>query len=321
MNNKDENLDLSNILWVEKYRPTSIESCILPDHIKKAFDQFKASQEVPNLLLIGRAGTGKTSVARALMKDLDASFIIINGSLERNIDTVRGKITDFATSMSFDGRRKFIIIDEADYLNQSAQKALRNFIEDYSKNCGFIFTANYGNKIIEPLHSRMSTIHFSSSLSKDEKKALLLQMIKRVCKILQSEGVKYEGPVVAKFVAKHFPDLRKTINELQRYSASGEIDSGILSNISNENIKVLIKYLKGKEFSSMREWVGGNTDQDPIEVMRKLYDLSSTYMKPDSIPQYILHHAEYQYKAAFVADQEVNLVAFLTEVMSDVEFI
>ena len=310
---------MQEFLWVEKYRPNRLEDCILPDELKNTFQQFINQQNIPNLLLSGSAGVGKTTVAKAMLEELGADYIVVNGSLHGNIDTLRTEIMNFATTVSFSEGRKYVILDEADYLNpQSTQPALRNFMEEYSKNCGFILTCNFKNRIIEPLQSRCSVIDFL--FPKKLAPSLAGSFFTRVKTILDQEQVKYDEKVLAEIIQRHFPDWRRVLNELQRYSVSGIIDVGILSNSSQNAFKSLISLLKGKQFSDMRKWVAQNIDSDPTSIMRQLYDSSSEVIKPSSIPQLVLLIGEYQYKSAFVADQEVNLVAFLTQVMADVEF-
>jgi|TARA_B100000085_G_scaffold275957_1_gene294471 DNA polymerase III delta prime subunit len=310
---------MQEFLWVEKYRPNRLEDCILPDELKNTFQQFINQQNIPNLLLSGSAGVGKTTVAKAMLEELGADYIVVNGSLHGNIDTLRTEIMNFATTVSFSEGRKYVILDEADYLNpQSTQPALRNFMEEYSKNCGFILTCNFKNRIIEPLQSRCSVIDFL--FPKKLAPSLAGSFFTRVKTILDQEEVKYDEKVLAEIIQRHFPDWRRVLNELQRYSVSGIIDVGILSNSSQNAFKSLISLLKGKQFSDMRKWVAQNIDSDPTSIMRQLYDSSSEVIKPSSIPQLVLLIGEYQYKSAFVADQEVNLVAFLTQVMADVEF-
>ena len=310
---------MQEFLWVEKYRPNRLEDCILPDELKNTFQQFINQENIPNLLLSGSAGVGKTTVAKAMLEELGADYIVVNGSLHGNIDTLRTEIMNFATTVSFSEGRKYVILDEADYLNpQSTQPALRNFMEEYSKNCGFILTCNFKNRIIEPLQSRCSVIDFL--FPKKLAPSLAGSFFTRVKTILEEEQVKYDEKVLAEIIQRHFPDWRRVLNELQRYSVSGIIDVGILSNSSQNAFKSLIALLKGKQFSDMRKWVAQNIDSDPTSIMRQLYDSSSEVIKPSSIPQLVLLIGEYQYKSAFVADQEVNLVAFLTQVMADVEF-
>ena len=310
---------MNEFLWVEKYRPSTIEECVLPEDLKTRFQAFVDSQNIPNLLLSGSAGVGKTTVAKAMLEQLGADYIVVNGSLHGNIDTLRTEIMAFASTVSFAEGRKYVILDEADYLNpQSTQPALRNFMEEYSKNCGFILTCNFKNRIIEPLQSRCSVIDFL--FPKKLAPSLAGSFFTRVKTILDEEQVKYDEKVLAEIIQRHFPDWRRVLNELQRYSVSGIIDIGILSNSSQNAFKSLIALLKGKQFSDMRKWVAQNIDSDPTSIMRQLYDSSSEVIKASSIPQLVLLIGEYQYKSAFVADQEVNLVAFLTQVMADVEF-
>ena len=310
---------MQEFLWVEKYRPNTLSDCILPDELKNTFQEFVNQQNIPNLLLSGSAGVGKTTVAKAMLEELGADYIVVNGSLHGNIDTLRTEIMNFATTVSFSEGRKYVILDEADYLNpQSTQPALRNFMEEYSKNCGFILTCNFKNRIIEPLQSRCSVIDFL--FPKKLAPSLAGSFFTRVKTILDDEQVKYDEKVLAEIIQRHFPDWRRVLNELQRYSVSGIIDIGILSNSSQNAFKSLIALLKGKQFSDMRKWVAQNIDSDPTSIMRQLYDHSNDIVKQSSIPQLVLLIGDYQYKSAFVADQEVNLVAFLTQVMADIEF-
>ena len=310
---------LEDFIWTEKYRPHTLDDVILPSETKKIFQQFVDQENIPNLLLSGSAGVGKTTVAKAMLDMLGADYIVVNGSLSGNIDTLRNEIMNFATTVSFSEGRKYVILDEADYLNpQSTQPALRNFMEEYSKNCGFILTCNFKNRIISPLQSRCSTVDFT--YTKSDAPKLAGEFFKRVCKILELEQVPYEKPVVAEIIQKFYPDWRKVLNELQKYSATGKIDTGMLANSTEESFAALIGLLKEKNFSGMRKWVAMNVDSDPTALMRKIYDRSTEKLKPNSIPQLVLLIAEYQYKAAFVSDQEVNLVAFLTQMMADCEF-
>jgi DNA polymerase III delta prime subunit len=308
-----------HFLWVEKYRPKTIHDTVLPAELKQTFQKFVDDKIVPNLLLTGKAGTGKTTVARAMLEELGCDYIIINGSMNGNIDTLRNDISNFASSVSLTGGRKYVILDEADYLNpNSTQPALRNFMEEFSKNCGFILTCNFRNRIIEPLHSRCSVVEFK--IPTKEKPKLAATFFKRVNDILTTEQVAFEPKVVAAVVEKHFPDFRRTLNELQRYGATGNIDAGILVNVQDNSIKELIGFLKTKDFTHMRKWVAENLDTDPVVLFRKFYDGSVEYFKPSAIPQLVLLIGEYQYKQAFVADSEINMVAFLTEVMVECEF-
>ena len=307
-------------LFVEKYRPHTIDDTILPDDLKKTFQTFVDNGNIPNLLLTGSAGIGKTTVAKAMLDQIGADYIVINGSDEgRLIDTLRTKIKNFASSMSLAGGRKYVILDEADYLNaETVQPALRNFMEEYSANCGFILTCNFVNRIIAPLHSRCSVVEFK--LRNADKPKLAGQFFKRVEWILEREGIDYEQKVVAELITKHFPDNRRILNELQRYSATGKIDSGILSNQSDANLKTLFDAMKNKEFTAVRKWVGQNIDGDVAPFFRKFYDSLHDIVTPASIPQIVVTLADYQYKSAFAADQEINTMAFLTEVMVDAEF-
>jgi len=309
-----------NQLWVERYRPRTIADCVLPTDLKNTFSEFVKSNYVPNLLLSGGAGVGKTTVARAMLEECDFEYIVINGSMNGNIDTLRTEIRDFASTMSFSGNRKYVILDEADYLNpQSTQPALRNFMEEYSKNCGFIMTCNFKNRIIEPLHSRCSVVDFNLRV-KDRPK-LAKQFMARIRDILEENNVEYKDEVIAELIMKHFPDWRRVLNELQRYSATGSvIDAGVLANLSDDNFKEIITFLKKKNFKEMRKWVGKNSDLEPSVMFRKLYDASCNVLQPASVPRIVLILADYGYKSAFVVDQEINLVACLTEIMMECEF-
>lgn len=307
-------------LWVEKYRPRKIADTILPPDLQQTFQKFVDDQNVPNLLLTGRAGVGKTTVARAMLEEIGADYIVINGSMNGNIDTLRNDILNFASTVSFSGGRKYVILDEADYLNpNSTQPALRNFMEEYSKNCGFILTCNFKNKIIEPLHSRCGVIEFT--VAKEHRPKLAARFYRRVVDILSFEQVEFEPKAVAGVIEKHFPDWRRVLNELQRYSINGKIDSGILSNLEEGTFNTLVDYLKNKQFTNMRKWVGENSSMDSAELFRKLYDSSAKIMDDSSsVAQLILILAEYQHKAALVADQEINLAACLTQIMAECTF-
>jgi len=309
---------MEHLLWTEKYRPKKIADCILPERLKTPFQEYVTQNNIPNLLLSGGAGVGKTTVAKAMCEEIGCDYLVINGSDESGIDTFRVKIKNFASSMSLAGGRKVIIIDEADYLNpNSTQPALRNAIEEFAGNCSFIFTCNFKNRIIDPLHSRCAVIDFA--LKNNEKAQMATQFFKRIQSVLRSEKVDYEDKVVVELVKKHFPDFRRVINELQRYSQFGKIDSGILAHIVEVSIGDIIKYIKEKDFGAIRKWVASN-DVDAAVFFRKLYDNLYDVLKPQSIPQAVIILADYQYKQAFVADQEINTVACLTELMVGCEF-
>jgi len=310
-----------SLLWVEKYRPRTIEDCILPESIKKTLRDVVSQNKIPNMMFTGTSGIGKTTAARAICNETQADYLIINGSDEgRMIDTLRTKLTQFCSTISLSGSRKVVIIDEADYMNaDSVQPAMRNFTERFADNCSFIFTCNYKNRIIEPIHSRCAVIDFS--LKNGEKQVIAARFMKRVEGILADESIDYDKEVIAKLVLKHFPDFRRVLNELQRYSTSGEINSGVLANIKEMNLKELIDSLREKNFSKMRQWVVANVDNDPATVYRKIYDELYNVVDKGSIPQAVLTIAEYQYKSAFVADQEINLVACLVELMAECEFV
>jgi len=310
---------MEQFLWVEKYRPKTVDEAVLPADIKAVFQQFVDQKQIPNLILSGSAGVGKTTIARAMLEQLDCDYIVINGSMNGNIDTLRNEILSFASTVSLMGGRKYVILDEADYLNaNSTQPALRNFMEEYSKNCGFILTCNFKNRIIEPLHSRCSVIDFK--INKKDTAKLAGQFFKRIQMILKEENIKFDAAVVAEVVKKHFPDWRRVLNELQRYSATGSIDSGILANIQEISIKDLVGMLKDKNFTAVRKWVVDNLDQDQHSIFRKIYDESSEIMTPISVAQLVLIIAKYQYQAAFAASAEINLVACLVEIMMECEF-
>ncbi len=310
-----------DFLWVEKYRPKTIKDTVLSPELKTLFQTFVDNNNVPNLLLTGSQGIGKTTVAKAMLEELGADYIVINGSDEgRLIDTLRTKIKNFASSVSLAGGRKYVILDEADYCNaETVQPALRNFMEEFSKNCGFIMTCNFVNKIIQPLHSRCSVVEFK--IANKDKPAMGKELYVRILDILKTENISFDEKVIREVLAKHFPDNRRILNELQRYSATGHIDSGILANLSETSIKELMQLLKDKEFTSVRKWVGKNIDGDVAPMFRKIYDTITQYVKPTSIPQVVVTLADYQYKSAFVADQEVNFMAFLTELMVDTEWL
>jgi len=309
---------MEHLLWTEKYRPKTIEECILPERLKTPFQEYVNQKNIPNLLLSGGAGVGKTTVAKAMCNEIGCDYIVINGSDESGIDVFRTKIKNYASSMSLSGGRKVIIIDEADYLNpNSTQPALRNAIEEFAGNCSFIFTCNFKNRIIEPLHSRCAVIEFG--LKNGEKAKMAGSFFKRIQSVLQSEKVDYDDAVIAELVKKHFPDFRRIINEMQRYSQFGKIDSGILVQMGDVEISNIVKYIKEKDFGSIRKWVA-TTEIDAATLYRKLYDGLYEVLKPQSIPQAVIIIADYQYKQAFVADPEINTVACLTELMVSVEF-
>lgn len=306
------------MLWVEKYRPKSINECILPERLKKPFQEYVNRKEIPNMILSGTAGVGKTTVARAMCEEIGADYILINGSDESGIDMLRVKIKGFASSVSLMGGRKVIIIDEADYLNpNSTQPAFRGVIEEFADNCSFIFTCNFKNRIIEPLHSRCAVIDFK--LKAEEKAQIAGAFMARVEEVLKKEEVGYDPKVVAEVIKRFFPDYRRVLNELQRYSTFGKIDIGVLSVESNVKLKELMKWLADKNFAEVRKWVAQNTDSDAATVYREIYDSMSDILQKDSIPAAVILLAKYQYQSAFVADQEVNLLAFLTELMIECE--
>ena len=307
----------NEFLWVEKYRPRTLEDCILPADQKHIFQEMVSKGEIQNMLLCGGAGMGKTTIARALCEELETDYIIINGSEESGIDVLRTKIKQFASTVSFSGKPKVVILDEADYLNpNSTQPALRAFIEEFSSNCRFILTCNFKNRIIPPLHSRTAVIEFK--LPKSEKPKIASAFFKRVMEIMAIENIESDGKVIAKVIEKHFPDYRRVLNELQRYSASGKIDEGIFVSLGETNMQELISSLKDGDWKKMRTWVVNNIDNDPQTIFRKLYDTLTEHVT--QVPQLVLLLADYQYKAAFCADQEINLVACLTEIMASVEF-
>jgi DNA polymerase III delta prime subunit len=312
---------MSDFIWVEKYRPKTIEDCILPESTKKTFQDFLNKGEIPNMLLAGPPGIGKTTVAKALCNELGVDVYVINGSDEgRFLDTVRNNAKNFAStvSLSSDAKHKVVIIDEADNTGNDVQLLLRAFIEEFAGNCRFIFTCNYKNKIIEPLHSRCAVIDFG--IKGKEKASLAGSVFKRLQNILDAESVKYDQKVLAELINKHFPDWRRVLNECQRYSVSGQIDSGILASFSDIPVNELIKYLKEKNFTEVRKWVVSNLDNDSTLILRRVYDACYDSLVPNSIPAAVLVIAKYQYQCAFVADQEINLLAALTEIMCECEF-
>ena len=310
---------MEDFLWVEKYRPKTISECVLPSGLKQTLSEFISKGDLPNLILSGGPGVGKTTAAKAMIEELGLTYMMINGSEESGIDTLRVKLKNYASTVSLHGGRKYLILDEADYLNaQSTQPALRGLIEEFHKNCGFILTCNYKNRLIPPLHSRCSVVDFT--IQKSEKKELAEQFFKKVMNILIVENIKFEPKAVAEVINKFFPDWRRVINELQRYSVSGRIDAGILVDISEINIKELMRFMKDKEFTNVRKWIVNNIDNDPTRLFRRLYDNLYDYMDGSSIPHVVVILGEYQYKAAFVADQEINMLACLTEIMARGKF-
>jgi DNA polymerase III delta prime subunit len=309
----------NQFLWTERYRPQTINECILPESIKTTFNNYIKQGELPTLLLTGSAGVGKTTIAKALCNEVGADYIMINGSDEgRKIDTLRTTVKEFASSVSLTDAKKVIIIDEADYMNaDSVQPALRSFIEEFSNNCRFIFTCNFKNRIIDPLHSRCAIIDFKID-SKDKQEMAAL-FFKRATRILKQENIEFDPKVVAELVTKHFPDYRRVLNELQRYSVAGKIDSGIFVNVSADSYKELIKGLKEKDFTSVRKWIA-SADADAPSLFRHLYDNALNVLDPSSIPQLIIIIADYQFKSAFVADQEINTMSAMVEIMSSCKF-
>lgn len=306
-------------LWVEKYRPETIDDCILPDRLKTTFQEFINAGSIPHLILAGTPGTGKTTVAKALCRQLGCDFLMLNGSDESGIDTFRMKIKGYASSLSLTGAKKVIIIDEADYLNaNSTQPALRGAMEEFEDNCRFIFTCNYKNRLIEALHSRSTVIDYR--LKPEEKPKMARDFMRSVEHILKSEGVPYNAKVVAEFIMKHFPDFRRTLNELQTYAIRGEIDEGILSIVADVSIAELVRSLKDRNFRDMRQWVSQHGNDDASRLYRKIYDSLYDILKKETIPNAVIILARYQYQAAFVADQELNLTACLTELMAECEF-
>ena len=304
-------------LFVEKYRPQTINDCVLPKDLKETFQKIVEKGELPNMMFTGSAGVGKTTVARALCNELDIDYMIINGSEDGNIDTLRGKIKQFASTVSLHGGQKVVILDEADYLNpQSTQPALRGFIEEFSSNCRFILTCNFKNRIIDPLHSRCSIYEFNLG----NKAKMAEQFMARLQFILTSEGIIFDNAVIAELIMKYIPDWRRVINECQRYGMSGHIDTGILVTLSEASISNLMNDLKAKNFKKMRKWVTDNIDVESTKLFRMVYDNMATYVQPQSIPQLVLILADYSYKDSFVADHELNVVACMTEIMSQIKF-
>ena len=311
---------MEKFLWVEKYRPTTVDECILPSNLKQTFKEFVKQKTLPNMILSGGAGVGKTTVAKAMIDEIGATSMMINGSEESGIDVLRTKIKNFASTSSLEGGRKYLILDESDYLNpQSTQPALRGFMEEFHKNCGFILTCNYENRLIPPLHSRCSVVNFK--IPNQEKPKLAMDFFKRVKDILKQENISFEDKVVVELINKYFPDWRRTLNELQRYSTSGKIDAGILVNMSEVNVNELIEGLKNKDLQSVRKWIVNNLDNDHNRIFRTIYDTLLIHLSDDTSIKYAVHTiGEYQYKAAFVADQEINLLACMIVLMSEVKF-
>lgn len=310
---------IEEFLWVEKYRPKTIEETILPESLKHTFQQFVDQKNIPNLILSGPAGVGKTTVAKAMLEQLGCDYIVINGSMDRNIDTLRTTIQTFASSMSLIGGRKYVILDEADYLNSnSTQPALRNFMEEYSSNCGFILTCNFPNKIIPPLHSRCSLVDFK--LTKKDFKDIAAQFYKRAVGILKENDIPFDKAVVGEFIKKYYPDWRRILNELQRYSATGQIDAGILTSLQEVSVKQLITNMKDKNLTAVRKWAAENSGNEQTAIFRKFYDTANEYFSPAGVAQMITIIGKYQYYAAFVADPEINLASCLTEIMIECDF-
>jgi len=309
---------LEHVLWTERFRPRTVSETILPPDLKKTFQQFVDDKNVPNLLLTGGAGTGKTTIARAMLEELKCDYIVINSSMNGNIDTLRNEILNFASSISLSGGRKYVILDEADGLTPLVQASLRNFMEEFSKNCGFIMTCNYKNKIIKPLHSRCSVIDFT--IPNEWKAKVAVQFLKRVESILVEVGVPYDKMAVGILIQKYFPDWRRVLNELQRYSATGSIDSGILASIQDVSIKEVLEFCRDKNYDAIRKWVHDNSNQEQANIFRAVYEHGHELIDRKSIPELIVIIADYSYKAAFVADHEINLCAMFIEIMMRLEW-
>ena len=310
---------VEQMLWVEKYRPQTIDECILPEATKNMFKEFVTRGELQNALFCGSAGVGKTTIARALCNEIGADVLFINCSEDSGIDTLRSKIRNFASTVSLTNSKKVVILDEFDYANQnSLQPALRAAIEEFANNCRFILTCNFKNRIIEPIHSRCAVVEFK--IDNKDKPKIAAQFFRRITHILKTEGIEFEPQVVAEIVNKHFPDFRRVLNELQRYSVSGKIDAGILVNLGDESFKTLVKHLKSKNFTEVRKWVGQNSDIETSALFRQLYDKATDVLEPSSIPQLVLLLADYQHRAAFVADSEINIMACMVELMSSCKF-
>ena len=310
---------MEKYLWVEEYRPKTVEQCVLPKELKDTFSEYVKQGSVPNLILTGTAGVGKTTVAKAMLDQIGATYMMINGSDESGIDVLRTKIKNFASTVSLEGGRKYLIIDEAVYRPpQSTQPALRGIIEEFNENCGFILTCNFVMRLIEPLRSRCPPVEFS--IPKSQKQELAAEFCDRTITILQEQNIEYDKRVVAEVVLKYFPDWRRVLNEFQRYSVSGKIDAGLLVNLSSLNMKELMKAMKNKEFSNVRKWVVDNLDNDPVRIFRSIYDYLYDVLDGSSIPHVVVILGEYQYKSAFVADQEINMLACLTEIMARGKF-
>jgi DNA polymerase III delta prime subunit len=309
---------MEEFLFVEKYRPHKIEDCILPERLKAVFQEYVKNGDIPNLMLTGPAGCGKTTVAKAMCEEIGLNHIFINSSEERGIDMLRNRIKSYASTISLTGGRKVIILDEADYLTPEAQAGLRGAIEEFSANCSFIFTCNFKARLMDALHSRSAVVDFT--LKGDEKSKMAAQMFKRLTNICTQEGIDYDKQVLAKIVERYFPDYRRTLNELQRYSSAGSIDAGVLAQVDGvRKLEQLVSALREKDFGAMRKWVVVNSDVDPARIYRDIYDGLTDFLKPDSIPYAVVTIGKYQYQEAFVADKEINLVACLTEIMVECE--